>query len=108
MFRKYFAAWLVLFGFMCLGTPVYSGTFDLLGSDADTLLWADLMDDLNQLDQEREAMVAESLGSVEAFQQRRTQLEADYDQMVGYLPQKNTSECSSCRDHQCAGRRLLY
>ena len=95
MFSKVFATLFVFLGCSISCVPCYSGTYDLLDSDANTFLWADLLSDTQALYQERECNVIDSLTSVEAFNQRRTQLKADYETMVGYLPDKTSLNAQS-------------
>ncbi len=65
-----------------------AGEFDILGGSSHDLFWGQLESDLHALGDAREADLNASLQSVEAFQARRTRMREQYEEMLGWMPEK--------------------
>lgn len=69
-------------------SSAFAGEFDMLGSSSHNLLWGQLESDLHDLGDAREADLNTSLQSLEAYQARQTRMQDQYDEMLGWVPEK--------------------
>jgi cephalosporin-C deacetylase-like acetyl esterase len=76
--------------FVLAASVVGADDYTVLSPDYRGCLWSDLTQELNALDDLRDAAHAASVATPAALESRRTQMQADFTKMLGHFPEEKT------------------